>query len=114
VLPDGTGLDGRNRLRACEKAGVEPHFESFDGLDPEGFVISENVTRRHLTAGQRGMAAARMMPEAEEGKKRPSGAAKATGCLGKTDLALRVGRGRRPRSLDLTLHALRHSLPSPG
>jgi hypothetical protein len=73
LLPDGTGLDGRNRLKACEQAGVEARFDVYDGDDPEGFVISENVTRRHLKPSQRAMAAARMMPERENGKKRPSG-----------------------------------------
>ncbi len=47
-------LDGRNRLKACEAAGVEPRFESVNGDDPLATVISANVKRRKmLTMGRR-------------------------------------------------------------
>jgi hypothetical protein len=56
VLDDqGRVLDGRNRLAACNIANVEPSFTTYRGDDPLGFVISENVKRRHLTASQRAM-----------------------------------------------------------
>lgn len=48
-------LDGRNRLAACERAGVEPRFRPYTGDDPIGFSVSQNVKRRHLNAGQLGM-----------------------------------------------------------
>lgn len=53
-------LDGRNRLRACEAAGVEPQFTEFEGDDAAAlqFVISHNLSRRHLTASQRAAIAA--------------------------------------------------------
>ena len=53
-------LDGRNRLRACKAAGVEPEFMRFDGDDPLAFVLSMNLHRRHLKESQRGMIAARL------------------------------------------------------
>jgi hypothetical protein len=54
-------LDGRNRDLCCEKADVEPHYETFDGDDEAALalVISLNVQRRDLTAGQRAIVAAR-------------------------------------------------------
>lgn len=46
-------LDGRNRSRACQLAGIEPVTRWYDGDDPIAFSISANEKRRHLTAGQR-------------------------------------------------------------
>lgn len=48
-------LDGRNRVRACLAAAVEITTRWYSGDDPIGFVISENVKRRHLTTGQLGL-----------------------------------------------------------
>jgi 16S rRNA G966 N2-methylase RsmD len=45
-------LDGRNRSRACQLAGVEITTRWYDGDNPIAFVWSENVKRRHLSAGQ--------------------------------------------------------------
>ena len=49
-------LDGRNRYRACQTAGVEPTYAApFSGnhADAVAFVISANIRRRHLTPGQK-------------------------------------------------------------
>lgn len=56
---DGRVLDGRNRLAACEKAGVEPAFVTYDGDDPAGYALSVNIARRHLTTGARAVVAER-------------------------------------------------------
>lgn len=48
LTPQGLVLDGRNRLAACERAGVEPIFETRDGDDDDykEFVIGANTTGR--------------------------------------------------------------------
>ena len=56
---EGRVLDGRNRLAACELVGIEPSFVSYEGDDPDGYALSVNIARRHLTKGQQAMVAAR-------------------------------------------------------
>ena len=48
VTPDGLVLDGRNRLVACERAGVEPQCVVREGSDDDykEFVIGVNTTGR--------------------------------------------------------------------
>lgn len=58
---DGRILDGRNRFRACERAGVTPAYHTWDGVGSAlDFVISRNLHRRHLTDVQRALVAARV------------------------------------------------------
>jgi hypothetical protein len=65
---DGTILDGRNRLEACNRARVEPKFETLKhGQDPVAFILSANIARRHLSKGQQAMAVAMIYPEPEKG-----------------------------------------------
>lgn len=61
LLPDGVGIDGRNRHAACRLAGVDPTFVTVDPTDPVGYVISANVNRRHMTTGARAMATAQAL-----------------------------------------------------
>jgi hypothetical protein len=57
---EGKILDGRNRYRACEIAGVEPRIDEYDGDDPLGLVASLNDHRRHDSENERALVGARM------------------------------------------------------
>lgn len=67
---DGRVLDGRHRLEACRRAKVEPRFRAYEGDDPAAFVLSKNLARRHLSASQRAMVAARIaeLPRGRPGR----------------------------------------------
>lgn len=67
IISDGLLIDGRNRLRACEMAGVDPRCEPLSGNDAVDYILAVNVARRHLTTGQRAMAMALAYPEKEKG-----------------------------------------------
>jgi len=55
VLYQGKILDGNNRYRACELAGIKPTFANFTGIDADArnYVISANIHRRHLSREDR-------------------------------------------------------------
>ena len=55
---EGLVLDGRNRQAACQIAGVEPEYETYDGDDPVGYILSANNERRHLSLPERAAATA--------------------------------------------------------
>ena len=67
VVDAGLLIDGRNRLAACELAGVEPTFSNLDGRDPLAFIVGANLARRDLTKGQKAMAMALIYPKTEKG-----------------------------------------------
>lgn len=54
TLCEGMILDGRNRYRACEEAGIEPKTRNYEG-DPWAFAWSLNGTRRDLADVQRAL-----------------------------------------------------------
>lgn len=69
----GAIIDGRNRLRACEKLGVKPWIEDLDPEehpDPHALVMSLNFHRRHLRPHEKGAALAAYMQRIGA-KKRP-------------------------------------------
>lgn len=90
-------VDGRNRFKACELAGVKPEFETLNGEDVIAFILSANVHRRSLTAGQRAMAKAFVYPETTE-----------RGGRGKKK-TLPVPEGFSPQRLSEARLILRHS-----
>ncbi len=72
----GRVIDGRHRAMACEALGIEPETRTWrgeeQGLVP--FVVSLNMRRRHMTTGQKAVAAlAAEKLEAGRAKKRRGG-----------------------------------------
>lgn len=71
VLYENKILDGRNRYRALCELGLKPNIKEYEGDQPLSYVISKNLHRRHLDAGQRAMIATDIKPMLEiEAKKR--------------------------------------------
>jgi hypothetical protein len=71
VVHDGKIVDGRNRYKACRELGIEPRLREWDGKGSLlAFILSKNLARRHLDAGQRGMIAVKLKsfyePEAKD------------------------------------------------
>jgi ParB-like chromosome segregation protein Spo0J len=60
VLHEGKILDGRNRYRAAQAAGVECPRTEYQGTDPIKHVVSLNLRRRHLDESQRALVAAKL------------------------------------------------------
>lgn len=62
TLYQGKILDGRNRMRAAIAEGVHvPTHNLPDDADPVAFVLSQNITRRHLTPHDRAALAIKVM-----------------------------------------------------
>lgn len=49
---EGQVLDGVSRIDVCAELGIPYDVNVYDG-DPVAFVLAKNLTRRHMTAGQR-------------------------------------------------------------
>ena len=62
-------VDGRNRLRACEIAGVEPRFEIMQFEDDEAVkaFVDDRLQHRNIAKGQKAMAHAWNYPEPGKG-----------------------------------------------
>lgn len=98
VMQGGTLLDGRNRLAACELAGVKPTFTEYTGESPVAFIIGVNLHRRHLTTGQKVALAIEIEPFfAKEAKKRQGA---------RTDIVGHVPTKLEPRSRDRAASAV--------
>lgn len=67
-LFQGKIIDGRHRFRACSDLGLIPRFEEWTGKDAKQYVISMNVSRRHLSDNQRALAAASMVATSSRGR----------------------------------------------
>jgi hypothetical protein len=65
-------LDGWHRYIACRETGTTMRFEAFEGdaVSARSFVMSVNLTRRHLDISQRALIAARLatLPAHRPGK----------------------------------------------
>ena len=62
ILYQDKVLDGRNRYLACKELKIDVWAREWEGgSDPIEYVISQNIHRRHLTAGQRSMVAAKAL-----------------------------------------------------
>lgn len=61
-------VDGRNRRAACKLLEIVPEITWLNGQDARDYIISTNIMRRHLTAGQRAMAYAMLYPEGKIGR----------------------------------------------
>jgi ParB-like chromosome segregation protein Spo0J len=64
VRYEGMILDGRNRYRACLRAGVAPRYQEITFADRAAaiaYVISANIHRRHLTSGQKRAVIAKLL-----------------------------------------------------
>lgn len=86
-------LDGRNRLAACDRLGIEATFRQYEGDDPVAFVLSENLHRRHLNESQRAMVAARIATLRHGGDRRSTKAP--IGGLKQSDAASQLNVGER-------------------
>ena len=70
----GKVVDGRNRLLACQLAGVEPKFQEIKTKDGNGsiydLVKSLNLVRRHLNDDQRAMIGVKLVNARKGGQKK--------------------------------------------
>lgn len=80
TLFEGKILDGRNRYKACLLKGIEPRFIEQRPADPIAFVVSANLHRRQLNAGQRALVFETLANLPHGGDRRSEQAAKIAAC----------------------------------
>ncbi len=110
LTPDGTTIvDGINRHKACDAACMKAKFrklpKSYDELDIINFIISANMRRRNMDAGQKAMIGLDIAPLLEAAAKKRMLAGKGadgSGGRGKRkNPVLNSGQGKRaPRVVD--------------
>jgi ParB-like chromosome segregation protein Spo0J len=100
ILVNGKILDGRNRWRACELAGVEPWTEEIETDDPGALAWSLNEHRRHAPLPIRAEAAMKL---ADMPKGWPSNTA-SQDAVSQTAAAERYGVGRATVQRIKTVH----------
>lgn len=105
VTSDGLILDGRNRVAACERAGVQTTTVVYDGDDLAEYVIDCNSTRRHMATGARAMATALVL--AEDGRR--EGGRWRRGSVGAIQESLNSGEGQWRNSLTQAGAVLDHA-----
>jgi N6-adenosine-specific RNA methylase IME4 len=101
VLFDGMILDGRNRYRACLKAGVALAPINGDKWidDPAAYVVSMNVARRHLSESQRAMVASKLATLKQGGNQHSEGLP-----IGRSSELLNVGERTVARAREVLNH----------
>jgi hypothetical protein len=101
VLFEGMILDGRNRYRACLKAGVAPAPINGDKWidDPAAYVVSMNVARRHLSESQRAMVASKLATLKQGGNQHSEGLP-----IGRSSELLNVGERTVARAREVLNH----------
>jgi hypothetical protein len=60
ITQDDLLLDGRNRIQIGQTLGIDPPIRRVNPPDPVAYVIGKNVSRRHLSVGQRAMVAEKL------------------------------------------------------
>ena len=82
-------IDGRNRYRACLELQIAPQFRTWQGSgSPLAFVLSLNLSRRHLSSSQKAVVALEVEKHLAEQARHQQGR--------RSDLLQKTAKGLRP------------------